>query len=143
MNRAPRLTLVRGFACAIGLAVLICAAGAQPGPVPESATWLAKEIGRRGVIDNLQSALRIEAGSASGRAGCNRFMGNVTFTANLIRFGRLATTRMSCPPAVMDQERRFLAAIEAARAYSFDGPILLLRDRSGAVLMRLSPIRPK
>ncbi|WP_036260691.1 META domain-containing protein [Methylocapsa aurea] len=135
------LALARGLACGFALALLVSEARAQPAPVLESVTWVAEDIGRLGVIDNLQSTLRIEAGRASGNAGCNRFGGSAQIAESQLTFGRLLSTKMACPPAVMAQENRFLEALGAARSYSFEGSTLLLRDASGIVLMRLSPMR--
>ena len=47
-------------------------------------------------------------------------------------------TRRACPPAVMDQEQRFVAALAAARAYRQEGDVLLLLDEGGRPLLRLS-----
>jgi uncharacterized membrane protein len=47
-------------------------------------------------------------GRASGRSGCNRFTGTYTLSGEGLSFGQIAGTRMACPPAEMDTERRFL-----------------------------------
>jgi len=47
---------------------------------------------------------------------------------------------MACPPAVMGQEDRFLAALSAVRKARREGDTLLLLDESGRVLMRLTLI---
>jgi putative lipoprotein len=139
--RGIGLALARGLAGGLAFALLASEACAQPGPVLESVTWVAEDIGRLGVIDNLQSTLRIESGRVSGNAGCNRFGGSAQIAEGQLTFGRLLSTKMACPPAVMAQESRFLEALGVARSYSFEGSALLLRDVSGVVLMRLSPMR--
>jgi heat shock protein HslJ len=41
----------------------------------------------------------------------------------------------------MDQETKFFAALDAARTFVIDGAYLLLRDQSGAEILRLTQIR--
>jgi heat shock protein HslJ len=47
---------------------------------------------------------------------------------------------MACPAAVMDQESKFLAALEAVRKARREGDKLILLDGDGRVRMRLTPI---
>jgi heat shock protein HslJ len=47
---------------------------------------------------------------------------------------------MACPPAVMDQETKFLAALESVRKARREWDKLLLLDGDGRVRMRLTPI---
>lgn len=51
-------------------------------------------------------------GRASGRSGCNRFNGSYTLSGEGLAFGPIAGTRMACPPAEMDTERRFLDLLQ-------------------------------
>ena len=56
-----------------------------------------------------------------------------------VKIGMLATTRMACPPAIMDQEWKFLAALgKAVRYEAMSNGRLVLRDSSGAELVRFS-----
>lgn len=47
---------------------------------------------------------------------------------------------MACPPAVMDQESRFLAALGAVTAFRAEGGKLLLLDQGGRVRVRLAAL---
>ncbi len=105
------------------LAALLLPAGAAVAASPTSPTgrWLAEDIRGGGVIDCLQSVLEIAGdGRISGTGGCNRIMGKARIAGATITLSPLATTRMACSPAVMDQERKFLAALEAARSWRID-----------------------
>jgi heat shock protein HslJ/uncharacterized membrane protein len=51
-------------------------------------------------------------GRASGRSGCNRFTGAYTLSGEGLSFGQIAGTRMACPPAEMETERRFLDLLQ-------------------------------
>lgn len=103
--------------------------------------WLAESIRRRGVIDNLQTVLLIGAdGRISGSGGCNRISGKAQISGNRISFGPVATTRMACAPAVMDQEAKFLSALNDVRKWRIDdkrGKLLLL-DAGGVEVLLLA-----
>lgn len=92
--------------------------------------WLAEDIDGKGVIDNLQTVLDLAAdGSVSGTGGCNRIGGQATIDGDKITFGRMISTMMACAPAAMDQESKFLDALERVASYRLDaerGKLILL-----------------
>jgi putative lipoprotein len=81
--------------------------------------WLAEDIRRGG--DRVQTTLEINAnGAISGTGGCNRFTGRASIAGRRITFGSIASTRMACSPAVMNQEGKFFAALGDVRAWRID-----------------------
>ncbi len=70
-----------------------------------------------------------------GTNGCNNFTGALqAVTADSLRLGPLATTRMACPGSeVPDRVDRALSAVAA---YEFDGLQLYLKDQAGQTLLR-------
>ena len=71
--------------------------------------------------------LEIAGGQVAGRAGCNRYGGPIREPKpREIEIGPLASTRMACPAEAMALEQRVLAALGAARQYSFLGGELVL-----------------
>ena len=52
----------------------------------------------------------------------------------------MGSTRMACPPDVMDQEGKFLSALEAVKMARREGDKLLLLDGGGRVRMRLTAV---
>jgi putative lipoprotein len=101
-------------------------------------TWVAEDIGRRGVIDYLQSYITFTAeGQAHGFGGCNNFTGRYTLDGRALSLGPLASTKKACPPAIMDQETKFHAALGETHGYRFDNGLLFLLDAQGAPVMRL------
>lgn len=120
-----------------------------PSPKPTQASliggvWLAEDIRGGGVIDRAQSTLAFkENGGVTGSGGCNRFVGSATIREQSLSIGPLATTKMACAPALMDQEQKFLSALEAAKSYAFDGAFLRLIDGNGTVLVRLTRLEEK
>ena len=113
-----------------------CDVAAAPALV--GSVWLAEEIGGDAVVEGLESTLRIEtATTVSGNGGCNRYFGPVTIGNGAMRFGPLAATPMACPPAVDDQERRFLDSLSRVATFTVDGTLLVLADEAGTPLLRL------
>jgi heat shock protein HslJ len=89
--------------------------------------WLLEDLGGAGVIDNIQATLTFpEAGKTAGKGSCNRFFGAAEITASAIKLGPLGATRMSCPEAVMNQETKYLDALQAAERFEWKEPYLLI-----------------
>lgn len=105
--------------------------------------WLAEDIAGRGAIDRAQSTIEFqEDGSVSGSTAVNRYSGKATITGDRIVFGPLAMTRMAGPPAMMDQEAKFNAALQQAAKFRFDGNgLLFLLDAESNDLVRFSAMK--
>jgi putative lipoprotein len=101
-------------------------------------TWVAEDIGGGGVIDRLQSSISFTAeGQVHGSGGCNNFTGRYTLDGKTLSLGPLASTRKACPPAIMEQEARFLEALGKTRTYRFENGLLFLLDAQGSPVTRL------
>ena len=62
--------------------------------------------------------------SLSGRAGCNRMMGQIEYSdsrKNIIKFPQVATTRMACPD--MSGERELLQALDKVVRFDAVGEV--------------------
>jgi heat shock protein HslJ len=78
----------------------------------------------------------------AGHSGCNSYSGALSIVGDQIRITSLITTLILCwPPAVMDQEQRFLAALKAARRVSLDGAFLVLHPRRHGPTTRLVRVK--
>ncbi|MGL4811548.1 MAG: META domain-containing protein [Beijerinckiaceae bacterium] len=96
------------------------AAQAQTPPALVGA-WRAEDIRGGGVMDRLQSVLQLDAdGTVSGSGGCNRMTGRAVIKDNAISFGQIASTKMACTPAAMNQERTFFDALAAVKFWRGD-----------------------
>lgn len=74
--------------------------------------WVVERIEGRGVVDSSRTTLTFDPlGQLAGRAGCNRFTGSYRLRGGAFEVSGIATTRMICVPALMDQEGRFLKAL--------------------------------
>ena len=102
--------------------------------------WLVEDIAGRGVVENSQAAIRFdEGGRVSGSTGCNLFNGIVTIEGDIIKFGQMATTRRGCIPSLMDQELRFLKAIEEVGSFAMGkNGLLYLYGSNSEQLFRLT-----
>ena len=97
--------------------------------------WTLLELGRGvAVPDKVAISARFEGGLIAGLAGCNRYTGRVQAGAapgDVTLAGPLATTRMMCPPGVMELEGRYLQALEGLRTFSFVAGRLVLTWTDG------------
>jgi heat shock protein HslJ len=99
----------------------------------EGTTWLLDKT-----IPGSEITAEFANGQVSGSAGCNTYQGTYRSTRaagrNTIEFGPLATTRMMCDQALMDQEGLYLAALEAATQYTIEGFALSIEYPGGEMI---------
>lgn len=124
-----------------GALTVLMAATLYAAPATPTGKWLAEDIDGGGVIDRLQTTLEIrDDGMVNGMGGCNRYAGSATVSSSEIKFLPLASTRMACSAAVMNQEAKFHAALEKVRGWRIDEQQrkLFLLDSGGFDLIRFS-----
>lgn len=114
-------------------------AAAAPGDI-FGKTWIAEDIGGGGVIDNARSTFSVAPdGKVSGRGGCNGYFAEARLDGDRIEIGKAGATMMACAEALMDQERKFFAALEKAASFRIDDRgRLFLADAGGADLVRFA-----
>lgn len=73
----------------------------------------------------------------SGNAGCNTYSASYQVNGNAITFGLPgATTRFCAEPAgLMDQEARFLAALQSAASFRINGNQLEIQNGAGQIIV--------
>mgnify|MGYP000119512927 CR=1 FL=1 len=119
--------------------VIAPAEGAVPPRDLTVREWVVESIDGRGVVDNSRTTLTFDAqGQIAGRAGCNRYTGSYRLQGAQFSVHGVATTRMICVPALMDQESRFLRTLEAASTWRLqpDGSLLLSSPDGRKLLAR-------
>ena len=113
-----------------------------PGLVGLTGTfWRLEDLAGGGALDEAEITLAfVEDGQVEGTGGCNRFSGAYQRRGDTLSLGPLASTRMACPEAVMDQEIRFLGVLETLGTYTLteDGS-LMLHPEDGGPPTRLAP----
>jgi heat shock protein HslJ len=99
----------------------------------EGPTWILQRTLLRTEITAV-----FEEGKVTGSAGCNTYNGTYTVTVGAnedeIAIGPLATTRMACQQNIMDQETRYLGALEAAESYIIEDTTLTIYFPGGALI---------
>jgi heat shock protein HslJ len=89
--------------------------------------WLLEDLAGSGMMDGIQATLTFpETGKIAGNGSCNRFFGSAEISGDTIKLGPLASTRMACPDPVMNQEMKYLAALQAAERFEWKDPNLLI-----------------
>jgi len=100
--------------------------------------WQIEDIDKAGIVDRSMITLQFaDAEGTAGSTGCNRYFGSFSLEGEQLIFSQLGSTRRACIPALMDQERRFLEALQGIASYSVDDrELLLLFDSNGAQRLR-------
>ncbi|MES2579926.1 MAG: META domain-containing protein [Pseudomonadota bacterium] len=78
--------------------------------------WQVEDINQRGIIDNAHVTLMFgDDNRISGKSGCNNYSGSYTLTGNkLAVIPPMISTRMMCPPALMQLENEYIAILSTA-----------------------------
>jgi heat shock protein HslJ len=106
----------------------------------EGTAWILKSLGGHTPVAGTTATLRFESGRVQGTDGCNRYSAPVATQGAHISIGpRAATTNMACPPDIMKQADRFMAALSSAARYRLSGGQLSLLSAHGAALATFTP----
>jgi heat shock protein HslJ len=89
--------------------------------------WVLEDLAGSGVVSNVRPTLSFpEAGKIAGNGSCNRFFGASEISGTSLKFTGLGSTRMACPEPIMNQETKYLNALQAAERYEWKDPYLLI-----------------
>jgi heat shock protein HslJ len=99
--------------------------------------WLLEDLAGTAVTHGVQATLAFpEVGKVAGNGSCNRFFGSVEISGTTIKFGPMGSTRMACPEPVMDQESKYLAALQDAERFERTATYLLIYCKGFAKPLR-------
>ncbi|WP_455198186.1 META domain-containing protein [Kaarinaea lacus] len=87
----------------------------------------------------LHMILNTEGNRVKGFSGCNRFTGTHKVSESHIQFSQMASTRMACVDG-MEQEKRFLSALEGTTEFRISGESLSLYSGDGQLLLRFEAV---
>ncbi len=96
-----------------------------------------EQIEGQPVIAGSQASIAFELdGGIHGNSSCNRFFGSYTLTGEGLTISNVGGTMMACDEGMMQQEQRFLAALEMVRRFEStgDGQLRLVDDNGRAVV---------
>ncbi len=98
------------------------------------AEWMVQDLDGEGIIDSSRVTLVFGTdGTLGGQASCNRYATSLEIAEDGVSVGPIAASRMMCPETIMDQERRYFAALAAVERLEIDGTgALLLYDPARA-----------
>lgn len=100
----------------MGIGLLGCAA--EPVQLQQERSYVLEWIGERPLIDYSHLTLTLAAdGRAYGNAGCNHWFAPYSLDGEQLTFGKVGKTRKLCAPALMEQEQRFLDALQTVRRW--------------------------
>lgn len=134
-------------AAALGSMVLAVAVlGCKSAPTPVEAAKLAGTnwVLVSDVPEGAKPAtftLQADGHKVAGFTGCNRMFGQYTLSGQTLYFNAMGTTKMACPGAPMEIEKRVLGALTRTRSFTIVGDTLSLRD-DDAVLLRFRAAPP-
>ena len=101
--------------------------------------WLLEDLGGVAVLDKVQATVAFpESGKTAGNGTCNRFFGSVEIHGDAIHFGPLASSRMACPEELMNQETKYLQALQSAERFEWKDPYLLIYSKGVEKPLRFS-----
>jgi heat shock protein HslJ len=133
-SSAERLTLKDGSGNELAVFAVY-----QPSALIGSWQALAINNGKQAVVSVMigtsVTAIFGADGTLTGNDGCNNYNGTYTLDDDKITIGPLATTRMACEQATMDQEQAYLNALAKAATFTLGKDSLELRDVDGALLV--------
>ncbi|TMJ19070.1 MAG: META domain-containing protein [Alphaproteobacteria bacterium] len=113
-----------------------CGGPRVPPPELTGSRWHIVAIGGQAVSGD-DYFIEFDQDRLTGQAGCNRFSGPYGETRPTLRPGAIAATRMVCPGARMEHERRALEILSAPLSMNFlDGRTLVLGNRAGQIRLR-------
>lgn len=99
--------------------------------------WLVEDIAAGGVIDYARTTIEFGAdGRVSGDTGCNRYFASFQTEGAKLQISDAGATRRACPPAVMDQETRFLKVLGEVERYEIDETNMLLLTTPAGVSLK-------
>lgn len=89
--------------------------------------WVLEDLAGSGIVSNARATLSFpEAGKVAGNGSCNRFFGASQISGTSLKFTGLGSTKMACPEPVMNQETKYLNALQVAERYEWKDPYLLI-----------------
>lgn len=94
----------------------------------QGGVWAVEAIDSEEIVDGTEGTLSFTAeGTVSGRSFCNNYNGSYTLSGHSLTIGRVASTKMACPPPEMELERVFADVLTHVSRFELteDGALVL------------------
>jgi heat shock protein HslJ len=108
----------------------------------EPHTWVVASIAGVPTADPKPRLSLSEDGLLTGTTGVNRIVGTYVAENELIKVEGTGMTRKAGPPEAMEQERRFLRALEGWQAFHLGGGRLEIGPADGGIVCVLAEPGP-
>jgi heat shock protein HslJ len=109
----------------VGAGLVGCAA--EPVQLQQNRSYILEWIGERPLMDYSHLTVTLgDDGRAYGNGGCNHWFAPYTLEGDKLSFGPIGKTRKLCAPALMEQEQRFLQALQGVERWDIS-PIEQMR----------------
>lgn len=100
-------------------------------------SWSLAALHDEPILPGTHISARFDAaGAVSGSSGCNRYRASYRIDGASLAITAATGTLMACPPPLMEQERAYLAALQATAAFEVNGDTLTLKDHAGTAIAR-------
>jgi len=107
-------------------------------------TWIIEYIEQRPVIDHSPARFIFnETNRVSGVSSCNRIMTSYVLSPTKqgpqsFTFNQSAGTMMMCPEVLMEQEKKFLAAMPKVKRVNIENGLLIFTDDNNQQIFKAS-----
>ena len=94
----------------------------------QDGVWAAEAMDKEKIVSDAEGTLSFTAdGTVSGRSFCNSYNGRYTLSGHSLTIGRVASTKMACPPPLMELERLFADILTHVSGFELteDGALIL------------------
>ena len=126
-----RTALIGSMLALSGVALAACGGGSSAGGDPQAlvgTSYIVTEItvdgATREVIDPVE--ITFDADTVSVATPCNGMSGPVAYSDSTLTVGALASTRMGCEPALMEQDQVIADALAANPTWQLSSGVLTL-----------------
>lgn len=116
--------------------------GGDPLRLLRGAVWEVQAINGEPILDQAPITLEFRSENRlSGLGSCNNFTGGYHLAEQGLTFTQAVTTMKACAPELLEQERRYLRALEGIAWFDFnrDGELLLQGDENRSIRARERP----
>ena len=119
---------------------MLSGCGGEPASLLLGPEWIVESIDSEAITGDSRPTITFdEQGQVAGLASCNRYLASYELTGEGLSIAGGGSTMMACEPALMEQEGRFLAALDAVRRFEIappDGALVLLADDGPKLVAR-------
>jgi heat shock protein HslJ len=139
LRSRPAIASIASAALLIACATVSRAADS---PSLDGTAWVLSSLPGRELLAGARATLRFGDGRASGTDGCNRYALSYTTSGSSVTIDASGiSTRMACPPEVMEQAAAFTARLTSARSYRVEAGQLELLGDDRTLLATFAPQR--